>query len=228
MAEGSLTPGRSVVQIGATGAVGGEVVRVLLTMPSIERLTLLGRRPLNGVSAPVVQQRTVDVPDAPTYQHLLAGHQVAICTLGVGEPSKVSKEEFVRIDHDAVVAFATACRAAGVQHFQLLSSVGADAGSASFYLKTKGRLQEALKKLNFERLSLFQPSMILTPTNRYGWSQGLMLSVWPWLNPVLVGGLRKFRGIPVATLGAAIARSVTRAGRGTEVLTWDEITQLGG
>ena len=33
----------------------------------------------------------------------LGGHNVAICTLGVGEPSKVSKkEEFVKIDKTAV------------------------------------------------------------------------------------------------------------------------------
>jgi len=63
----------------------------------------------------------------------------------------------------------------------LLSSVGISPKSKSFFLRTKGELVEALKALNFERLSIFMPSMILTPTNRYGFSQALTLAVWPKL-----------------------------------------------
>jgi len=77
--------------------------------------------------------------------------------------------------------------------------------SNSFYLRTKGELVEALKALNFDRLSIFQPSMILTPTNRYGIAQAITLKVWPFLKPLLMGSLRKYRGIPVNVLGQAMA-----------------------
>jgi uncharacterized protein YbjT (DUF2867 family) len=129
----------SVVMLGATGEVGGHVVSNLLSIRNLERLTLLGRRPLKGLSSPLVHQHTVDVHDHTTYEPLLNGHRTAICTLGVGQPSKVSREEFVRVDKLAVLAFATACKAAGVAHFELLGSVGSDAQSRSFYLRTKGR-----------------------------------------------------------------------------------------
>jgi uncharacterized protein YbjT (DUF2867 family) len=108
-------------------------------------------------------QPTVDVLNPQSYTHFLSGHDTAVCCLGVGEPSKTSKEEFIKIDKTAVLDFATACKAAGVRHFQLLSAVGADATSRSFYLKTKGELQNAIIALGFERTSFFQPSMILTP-----------------------------------------------------------------
>jgi hypothetical protein len=68
--------------------------------------------------------------------------------------------------------------------------------------------------------------MILTPENRYGLSQALVLRVWPRLKPVLSGPLRKFRGISVEQLGAAMGRNVVVGGQGEEALTWDEIVRL--
>jgi uncharacterized protein YbjT (DUF2867 family) len=210
--------------IGATGAVGGICARTLAAMPEVTRLTLIGRRAAEGVTGPSVTQHTADATDPAAYAPLLAGHDAAICTLGVGQPSKTSREEFVRVDKTAALGFGAACSVAGIRHFSLLCSVGANARSGNFYLRTKGELEEGLQKLGFARLSLFEPSMILTPTNRYGFSQGVLLALMPWANPLLVGSLRKFRGIPVETLGRAIALNVAREGAGVERLHFDEIT----
>ena len=218
---------RSVVMVGATGAVGGHAARTLVLMPDVEAMTLLGRRPVEELDAAKVTQATVDVLDPASWGGAVDGHDAAICTLGVGEPSKMGREDFVRIDKDAVLAFAEACRGAGVRHFQLLGSVGADPGSRSFYLRTKGELERGLIELGFDRLSLFRPSMILTPTNRYGFTQALALAAWPLLQPLLVGGMRKFRGIPVERLGRAIALNLRGQGPKVEVLHWEEIDALG-
>lgn len=212
--------------IGATGAVGGQVVAALQTLPQLDKLTIVGRRTLAEPMGPSVKQEIVEVLDPKTYRHLLAGHEIAICTLGVGQPSKVSAAEFVKVDRDAVIAFATACKEAGVKHFELLGAVGADAKSRSLYLRTKGELQDALVALRFERLSLFQPSMILTPTNRYGIGQAILLALWPLLSRLFVGAWRKYRGIPVQTLGAAIAANIVTQRRGVEILHWQDFVAL--
>jgi len=233
------TSALSIVMFGATGAVGGEVVKTLRQMPNITRLCLLGRRILPELSPetggdscePVVEQQAIDIFDPSSYADYMTGHDVAICTLGVGQPSKISRDEFLKIDKLAVLDFATACKAAGVKHFELLSSVGIHPRSSSFFLRTKGELVEELKALKFERLSIFQPSMILTPNNRYGVMQAMTLSFWPRLTPILIGTLRKFRGVSVEQLGRAIAQNIrleTREKRGVvEYLTWDEFQDLG-
>ncbi len=125
-----------------------------------------------------------------------------------------------------VTTFATACRNTGVGHFQLLGSIGSDPRSRSFYLRTKGELESGLRDLQFERLSLFRPSMILTPTNRYGLSQALTLAIWPRLGPLLLGPLQRFRGIRVERLGRAIALNLRGGSEGVEVLQWNEIEAL--
>ena len=221
-----MTQTISIVMLGASGAVGGIAAQALSQLPEIKQLTLLNRKELPALLLSKVIQLIRDVTDPKDYSQFLSGHQVAICCLGVGQPSKVSKEEFVKIDKTAALAFATACKQAGVRHFQLLSAVGADAKSNSHYLQTKGELQDAIIALGFERTSFFQPSMILTPTNRYGFSQGVILAVWPSLSVVLQGGLRKYRGINVATLGCAIAKNAITAGQGLEILRWDQINSL--
>ena len=152
----------------------------------------------------------------------MQGHTTAICTLGVGQPTKASKEEFIKIDKIAVLNFATECKKVGVKHFELLASVGINAKSSSYYLRTKGELVEALKALDFDRLSIFQPSMILTPTNRYGIGQAIILKIWPLLKPFFIGSLRKYKGIPVNVLGQAMAKNILKEGEAYEVLQWDQ------
>ncbi|ASJ70913.1 NAD(P)H-binding protein [Granulosicoccus antarcticus] len=217
----------NIVMMGATGAVGSEVVAALRSEPGLGKLALLGRRELAGINQENIEQHCIDILNPESYQALLSGYQCAICTLGIGEPSKVDKQDFLRIDKQAVLDFATHCRQAGIEHFQLLSSVGVDAQSRSFYLRSKGELNEALLALNFKRLSLFQPSMIITPNNRYGFSQALTLALWPALSHIMVGPLRKFRGIAVEKLGTAIARnSQCKTSTGVEVLHWQEFMAL--
>ena len=213
--------------VGATGAVGGAVLKTLLDNPTnINSVQLFGRRPVEEISQPFVSQHKVDVTNSKAYDGLLTDVDVAICTLGVGQPSKVSKENFIKIDKTAVIDFGRACKAAGVRHFQLLSSVGVSANSSNFFLRTKGELVKELKALEFKRLSIFQPSMILTPTNRYGVGQAITLAVWPKLSPLLLGGLKKYRGVKVADLGAAIALNTFTTGSGYESLMWDDVRSL--
>ena len=224
-----MTQALSVVMLGASGAVGGHVVSTLLAMPELKRLTLLGRREMAlGRSAGNVEvkQHVVNIESPDTYVAFVAGHDAAVCTLGVGQPSQMSKAEFVHIDKDVVIAFATICKQNGVRHFELLGAVGADPQSRAFYLRTKGELEAALIALNFDRLSLFQPSMILTPSNRYGIQQALTLALWPMLSPVLAGPLHKYRGVPVETLGAAMAKQLATPGRGVQRLRWDDFIAL--
>jgi uncharacterized protein YbjT (DUF2867 family) len=211
-----------IIFLGASGAVGTEALQVLLQTNAT--IDLLLRR--NLPSATSAHEHLVDVLDPATYRHHITGHDVAICTLGVGQPTKVSQEEFTRVDKQAVFDFAIACKAAGVRHFTLLGSTLADASSKSFYLRSKGELRDAIEAMGFERFSVFQPSMILTQQNRYGFSQALMLALWPVLSPLLIGGWKKYRGIRVENLGRAIAQNIKRDAKGLEVFHWSEIKAL--
>ena len=222
----TVEPNLSVVMLGTTGAVGGHAAATLASLPQLERLTLLGRRPSPNISGDKIEGHVVDIFDPQSYKILLPGHHTAVCALGVGQPSKVCKEEILKVDKHAVLDFARACKNAGVRHFELLGAAGANAASASFYLRTKGELEDGLRAIEFDRLSLFRPCMILTPINRYGLSQAIALYLWPLLNPLLVGHFRQFRGIAVDVLGKAIAINSVSRKSGVELLRWDDFVAL--
>ncbi|WP_392341511.1 NAD(P)H-binding protein [uncultured Shewanella sp.] len=217
-----------IIMLGATGAVGNHAAIKLANIPAVKQLTLLGRRPAENVVGESIIQHQIDIFSPTSYEPFIAGHDTAICALGVGQPSKMSQQEFIKIDKDAVLDFAFACKKAGVTHFELLSSVGVSPSSSSFYLRTKGELEQGLKELGFERLSLFHPSMIMTPTNRYGLSQALTLSVMPLLDPLLCGSLNKFRSISAEKLGNAMAINLLQNSRSIAVddLYWSDFMAL--
>ncbi len=214
-----------VIILGATGAVGSEAVKALVAHSDVSRVTALTRRALD-FSHPKLATHIVDVFSPASFADHIAGHDAAICTFGVGQPSKVSREEFLKVDKRAVMDFADTCKTKGVKHFELLGSVAIDPKSRSFYLRSKGELRDAIAALGFLRFSCFQPSMLITPHNRYGWSQAILLALWPVLSPLLIGPLQYYRGIRVEVLGQAMAHNLLRPGTGVEILHWGKFEHL--
>ncbi|BDA78007.1 oxidoreductase [Leptospira kobayashii] len=219
--------------LGASGAVGTETWKTLFSSSKVSHLTFLGRKRIEITNLPNsinLIQHNIDILNPSSYSDYLPEHETAICTFGVGEPSKVSREEYVRIDKDAVLDFAKTCKSQGIRHFLLLGSVGANKKSSSFYLKTKGEIEEGLRALQFDVLSLFRPSMILTPSNRYGKIQAVFLFLWPKISPLFFGGFSSLRGVLVSDLGKAIAQvalteEITSVPK-TTIYQWDEFQEL--
>jgi uncharacterized protein YbjT (DUF2867 family) len=137
-----------------------------------------------------------------------------------------SKEAFREVDFEYVKRFAGAGRSAGAQFLALVSSVGADMGAGSFYLKTKGEAERAAGEPGFERLHIFRPSLLLGPRDeeRQGeeWVERLSRG-FEWM---MVGGLRKYRPMPARVLAAAMAAAGERGGAGIQVHHFDAILKL--
>jgi uncharacterized protein YbjT (DUF2867 family) len=214
------------VLLGATGAVGRNVLGEALRSPAFDRVTTIGRRSAD-IADGKLTQHVVDLDQPDSYRALIAGHTAAICTLGVGQPSKSTREEVWKVEIDYVLGFAEACRDAGVHHFSLMTSVGSDARSRSYYLRLKGTQEDRVKALGFERTSLFRPSMLITPQNRYGVVQAIVLASWPKIDWLFAGPLRRLRGIRVEDLGRAMAINAARPGSaGVEILEWDGVQRI--
>lgn len=223
--------------VGATGAVGSSLVRELLASPAWAAVLILARRPVDAFAASEgagrLSTRVVDMEQLEEQTRAAlaeagwsggAERASAFCTLGVGQPRKVSREQFRHVDVDYAAAFSRACSAAGVRHISLLSAVGANAASRSFYLRVKGEAEAAVAAPGFERVSLFRPSQLMTNEIRYG----LQDRVAQWLFPRIATLLpRKYRGVHVQTLARAMRLNAERTTHtGVEVLHWDDFRTL--
>ena len=149
-----------VALVGATGVVGSRVVPRLCERADVASVIALGRRVPSFAHAKLdARVAALQDPDA-LQRELRDGVDLAVCCLGTTMKQAGSKEAFRAVDYDAVLAFGRAARACGAVRFVLVSSVGADARSGNFYLKTKGEAEDALATLGYAQLTVLRPSFI--------------------------------------------------------------------
>jgi uncharacterized protein YbjT (DUF2867 family) len=138
---------------GATGLVGSAFAA---QWPGPGTLHLLLRRAMPA-GGPRQAVHVVDLAALPA----LPAAQAACCCLGTTIKVAGSQAAFRAVDFDAVLAFAKAARAAGVQRFAVVSALGADARSAVFYNRVKGEMEAAVTALGFESLTIARPSLLV-------------------------------------------------------------------
>lgn len=197
-----------VVMAGATGAVGARALHHLLADDQrVKRVTSLVRRP-----SPLGHGRLVSaVVDfrSPSAISLAVPEDasVAICCLGTTMKVAGSKEAFRAVDFDAVVNFARSARDRGASRFILVSSAGAKASSANFYLRTKGEAEDAVSTLDFATVCLLRPSILDDEGARHGSrpAEAVGLTVMRGIAR-LIGTTHRWAPISVDTVGRAIAR----------------------
>jgi uncharacterized protein YbjT (DUF2867 family) len=211
---------------GASGLIGGFLLRELLAAREYSGVTAVGRRPVDEAD-PKLRQVTVDFSALEKAGDDLRADDV-FCCLGTTIRAAGSHEAFRAVDHGAVLALAWAAQRAGARRFFLVSSLGADAGTRSFYLRVKGETEDALGVLGFDVLNIFRPSLLLGPRREFRLGERLA-QVGMWLaDPLLLGRFRKYRAIEAATVARAMLRiSFARGERGVRVFESDEIEDLG-
>ena len=143
---------------GASGLVGGELLRLLLADAAYEKVVSVGRRTIAATS-PKLTQVKVDFADVSTFESLPSA-DVAFCCLGTTLKKAGSRDAFRAIDHDAVITFARAAHEAGAKVLVHVSSLGADRRSRAFYASVKGEVEEALTGLGFESVYALRPSIL--------------------------------------------------------------------
>jgi len=201
---------------GATGLVGGHLLRLLLADDTWERVVSVGRREVD-VRDPKLVQLPATLPDVG----VLPPVDDAFCALGTTIKKAGSQDAFRAIDHDAVLAVATAARQAGATSFLHVTAMGASARSRVFYNRVKGETERDVAALGIPTTVAFRPSIIDgdRPESRPG--EHVSLAVMRTLAPVL-GPFRPTRAEDIALAMLRVARDP----RDATVVSACEITRL--
>ncbi len=109
---------------GASGLVGGELLKQLLADDAFGRVIAVGRRALL-LQHLKLTQATVDFADPASFAALPAPEAAFSC-LGTTIKKAGSKEAFRAVDHDAVLTVAKAAKGQGARAFLHVTSAGAD------------------------------------------------------------------------------------------------------
>lgn len=214
-----------IILAGATGLVGGELVRILAA--SAHDVHVIGRRAAQSLPDTIKQH----VGPTEGWSAIIAriGAGVAISCLGTTMKVAGSKEAFAAVDLDLVLAFANSAKHSGAQQMIAVSSAMAQANSSNFYLKTKGQAELGISDLDFDRADFIRPGLLRGERGgafRAGEAIGMLVS--PLTDMMLIGGLRKYRSILAQDVARAIAKLVGAQGHGNFIHENDAIMSLAG
>ena len=204
--------------LGATGAIGKDLVEQLLSDDSFDRVDIFVRRQVDIPSAKL-SVHVVDFEHPERWERLLTG-DVLFSTMGTTIKAAGSQEKQWKVDYTYQFNAAKAARDNGVPAYVLVSSVGADANSRIFYTKMKGALDEAVARLGFPACFILRPpSLIRKGSDRFGEKAGVV--VLKALNAL--GLMRSWRPMPTEAVAAAMIRLAKSGRQATEIIDSQEI-----
>ncbi|MEZ7734859.1 NAD(P)H-binding protein [Gemella sp. 27098_8_149] len=203
------------VIIGATGAVGREILKEILGSEYYERVYVLGRNSIT--SLPNEERLTKIIIDFENINFDTSILENADVFASLGTTIKIagSKENQRKIDVDYTVNFAKLCEGK-VRSFNIVSAIGANSKSKNFYNSLKGELEDKLKEMNLGTLRIFQPSLLISKREDKRFLEEIFMKVAPIFQFVLKGKTKKYSPIEASLLGKEMVRfAVDYKDRGT-------------
>ena len=203
-----------IVLAGATGLVGRAVMAECVGREDV-RLIGLARR---EAPLPSGARMEMFVAEPDRWDRVLRTIDADVFVSALGTTIRKvdgDKDAFRAVDHDLVLQTARSAVEAGIDRVICLSSVGANAHSDNFYLRTKGEAEKALAKAGAARLDLLRPGLLrgtrkadLRPL------EGIGRIASPIADLFLRGGYEKYRSIHARTVARAILSLAQRKARG--------------
>ncbi|MEX0492380.1 NAD(P)H-binding protein [Raoultella terrigena] len=143
---------------GATGLVGGHLLRMLVREPTISAIAAPTRRPLADTQG-VFNPHDPQLSDA--LAQVVDPIDTVFCCLGTTRREAGSKAAFIHADYTLVVDTALTGLRLGAKHMLVISAMGADSHSLFFYNRVKGEMEQALRAQAWRNLTILRPSMLL-------------------------------------------------------------------
>lgn len=207
------------IVIGATGLIGSALLKQLIANKAFSQITAISRRPIE-LKADTLHNVVTDFDQLDAVRESFTG-DCLFCCMGTTRKQAGSLAAQYKVDVDYPLQAARLAREQGVKHFLLVSSMSANSGSRSAYLRMKGELEDGVRALAFERLSIFQPSLLLGERQQRRTGEYFAGKVMPSF--CLLPGLRRYRPISGDQVAQSMIARSLNAGPAQETFSLDEI-----
>lgn len=204
--------------------VGEQCLKELLASRVYTKVIVVVRRK-PGIQNPKMDTIITDFKDVESLKARIKADDV-YCAMGTTIGKAGSQVAFKRVDFEIPLKIAELALWNGTSKFILVSSLGADASSSVFYSKVKGELENALKKLKYDSLLIFRPSILLgdRKEKRTGEAIGRLLA--EKLSFIFAGPLKMYKGTPVDMLAQQMVKLATGTSKGVRIIENKEIFEL--
>lgn len=192
---------------GVTGLTGQALLENLTRDARYSKIYCVTRKGLNHKNEKL-EEIHFDFKNFENLNRVKADH--VFCCLGTTIKKAGSKEAQQVIDRDYPIQVAKYAKNIGAEKLVCVSSVGADKKSSNFYLRTKGEMESGVKNY-FPNAIFVRPSFLLGNRQERRVGERIGIAVFSVLNPLLMGGLKKYKGINVRALSAVMINSCFKA-----------------
>jgi uncharacterized protein YbjT (DUF2867 family) len=203
--------GKTAVVFGATGLVGSEVVKELLNRPEYTKVIAVVRNPF-PLSHPCLEFFIIQDFSKLSETALSLTADEYYCCIGTTIKAAGSKENFRRVDLLIPQQIAKLAHKLAVPSLVIVSSIGADVKSSNFYLHTKGEMERSIRVIYRGNLKFVRPSLLMGERTEFRLGERVAIIFMKLFGWMLVGPLRKYRGIRPQKVAAAMIDIVKSTG----------------
>jgi uncharacterized protein YbjT (DUF2867 family) len=198
--------------IGASGLVGGEILKCLHERD--QYITLFTRKPSHNLSNKHkeinVDFENLNRVDFPHFDHVYIAIGMKLKTAELIHIKRNKRNEFYRVDHDIVLNVAQRAFESGARSISIVSAIGADMNSRNFYLQTKGKIENSIKQIGYEKVVFAQPSHLLgsRPNNKIGIEVPVIELGAKIIDPIMVGPFSNLRFIKASSVAKTMVNTL--------------------
>ncbi|MEP6796324.1 MAG: epimerase [Saprospiraceae bacterium] len=163
----------SVIITGSTGMVGRGVLLECIDSPVVESVLVVNRSPID-IKHPKLKEILIKDLTDPESKSNLKGYNACFYCMGITSVG-ATEEHYTHIMHDLTIVFAqTALSVNPDMTFCFVSGAGTDSSEkgGQMWARVKGRTENDLLKLGFNKAYMFRPGLILPKRgirSRTGW-----------------------------------------------------------
>lgn len=185
---------KTALLFGSTALTGSYLLQQLLHDSRYEKIKVFVRKKTDFPLNKKLEVHVVELASPKQYAEHLKGDDL-FCCLGTTIAAAGSQEAFRQVDFELPLRIAEAACVNNVSSFIIVSSIGADAKSSNFYLKTKGDMEEAIQNFSFKKLAILRPSMLLGDRKEFRFGELIGKALMKLLSFAFIGKLKKYKAI---------------------------------
>ena len=203
------------VLFGASGHVGGYLVRELLDDDQYESVVIVVRHPLT-FSHPKLSMLVADFSTLEKVKDEITGDELFIT---IGGADKTTEKSYPAL-------IARIAKENGVKSVLIITAVGANENSAMEFTRIKGEIERDMLDRHFEHTHFFRVSMIMGRQSQFRPMEKTMMMIWKVISPLFFGRVEKYKGITGKAVARAMYLAAQKRSPAVNIYHWREMMAL--
>ena len=208
---------------GSSGLIGSYLLDLIVNDNNYSKIKLFVRsEPVN--TSPKIEIIKTDFNNLKNHKDSIVGDVCFFC-IGTTRKNTPDKNEYLNIEYNLPIEIAKIAKSNSVNYFVYVSSIAANTNASGLYLKNKGRAEEELKKLNFLKLSIMRPSILLGTRKEKRVGEKIGIFAMKTLSPLFLGKMKKYKPVKAKNVAKTMLNVIQNDYQKT-IFESDEIIEI--